>query len=142
VYVVDSFNNRIQKFDNAGDFIAQWGSEGADYGMFNLPMGAAVHESGRLYIADSLNHRVQVFNVSGRPCVLAALLGDDGPQIDRLRNYRDAKLARSARGRTLIDWYYKMSGMLQPLLEAHPSVKNAARKTLLLVFPLIDTIID
>jgi DNA-binding beta-propeller fold protein YncE len=35
VYVVDTLNNRIQKFDSNGNFITAWGSNGTGSGQFN-----------------------------------------------------------------------------------------------------------
>jgi DNA-binding beta-propeller fold protein YncE len=35
VYVADSMNSRIQKFDNNGNFVTSWGSQGSDKGEFN-----------------------------------------------------------------------------------------------------------
>ena len=34
VYVADSSNNRIQKFDSNGTFITKWGSSGSEDGQF------------------------------------------------------------------------------------------------------------
>ncbi|MFH1140070.1 MAG: hypothetical protein V1816_28645, partial [Pseudomonadota bacterium] len=44
VYVADSENHRIQKFDSTGAFLAKWGSEGSGWGdgQFNFPSGVAV----------------------------------------------------------------------------------------------------
>jgi hypothetical protein len=37
VYIADSYNYRIQKFDNAGTFLTKWGSAGAGDGQFDRP---------------------------------------------------------------------------------------------------------
>ena len=37
VYVVDTGNNRVQKFDGNGNFITKWGSTGTADGQFNAP---------------------------------------------------------------------------------------------------------
>jgi DNA-binding beta-propeller fold protein YncE len=65
VYVVDTFNNRVQKFDASGGFLTKWGSFGADDGEFNRPRGIAVDSGGHVYVADSWNSRVQKFSASG-----------------------------------------------------------------------------
>ena len=59
--VVDSGNNRIQKFTPQGDFLYMWGQGGAAGGMFNNPQQIAVTSEGVVFIADSGNHRVQKF---------------------------------------------------------------------------------
>ena len=43
VYVADSGNNRIQKFDAAGNFLRKWGSEGSGDGQFSNPTGVATN---------------------------------------------------------------------------------------------------
>ena len=60
VYVVDSGNNRIQKFDSNGIFITKWSSNGTDDGQF-IPYDIAVDSSGNVYVADTYNHRIQVY---------------------------------------------------------------------------------
>jgi uncharacterized protein (TIGR03663 family) len=83
VYVVDSDNHRVQVFDANGILLRQWGSQCnlaveescADLdgdgpmaygdGQFQEPWGIAVAEDGRIYVADTWNHRVQVFDSDG-----------------------------------------------------------------------------
>src|SRR5882762_1405082 len=49
VYVADTGNHRVQKFDRLGNFITQWGSTGTGDGQFTLPLGAAVDAAGNVY---------------------------------------------------------------------------------------------
>ena len=42
MYVADSYNHRIQKFDSDGNFITKWGSKGTGDGEFNTPHGISV----------------------------------------------------------------------------------------------------
>jgi DNA-binding beta-propeller fold protein YncE len=46
-------------------YAGMFGSLGASNGQFLLPTGVAVDPAGRIYVADSTNHRVQVFNNAG-----------------------------------------------------------------------------
>jgi uncharacterized protein (TIGR03663 family) len=46
--------------------IATWGSYGSGDGQFNYPKGIAVDSQGRIYVADSINHRVQVLDATGK----------------------------------------------------------------------------
>ena len=73
VYVADSRNNRIQKFDASGKPILTWGSFGASLsgqaappGTFNEPWGVAVGPDGSVYVADTWNHRIQKFDADGK----------------------------------------------------------------------------
>jgi len=70
VYVVDSQNNRIQKFDSNGNFLLTWGSAGSGQGQFYFPTGAGtaiigLNSTGNIYVADTANNRVEVFNTNG-----------------------------------------------------------------------------
>ena len=62
LYVADSGNHRVQKFDAEGRFIAQVGSLGDGQGEFNEPWGVAVDSQGNLYVADTWNNRIQKFD--------------------------------------------------------------------------------
>lgn len=48
IYVADSNNHRIQKFDSSGNFLLKWGSFGSSDDQFRDPAGIAVHASGKL----------------------------------------------------------------------------------------------
>jgi tripartite motif-containing protein 71 len=65
VYVVDSANFRVQKFDKSGEFIMQWGSFGTNDGQFYFARGIAVDPAdGAVYVVDMGNHRIQKFDTS------------------------------------------------------------------------------
>ncbi|MCL4458965.1 MAG: TIGR03663 family protein [Chloroflexi bacterium] len=66
IYVVDSRNARIQKFDKQGHFVLMWGSPGGAVGQFNEPWGIAVNQAGNVFVADTWNHRIQKFDGLGR----------------------------------------------------------------------------
>ena len=70
IYVLDTGNNRIQKFYPNGTFIAQWGSAGAGEGQFNRPRSISLYpgsnnDSDLVYVADTGNHRIQKFYSNG-----------------------------------------------------------------------------
>jgi uncharacterized protein (TIGR03663 family) len=66
VYVADSQNNRVQKFDSEGRFISAWGSLGTEPGQFTEPWGIAVDGEDNVYVADTWNHRIQKFTDGGQ----------------------------------------------------------------------------
>jgi len=69
VYVADTNNYRIQKFNSNGDFITGWGGDRIyKAGKFVEPTGVAVDSSGNVYVADkeTLSHlTVQKFTSTG-----------------------------------------------------------------------------
>jgi DNA-binding beta-propeller fold protein YncE len=62
LFVVDNGNNRIQKFDNAGNFIILWGNFGSANSNFHNPTGIACDGKGDVWVVDTNNHRVQKFD--------------------------------------------------------------------------------
>jgi DNA-binding beta-propeller fold protein YncE len=75
VYVADTENNRIQKFDSNGNFITKWGRLGSGDGEFSVPYGVAVDIRGNVYVADSGNNRIQIFDSNGN---FIAKFGSEG----------------------------------------------------------------
>jgi len=65
ILVADTFNHRIQIFDEEGVFKFAVGGRGKEPGEFNFPSGIAADESGAIYVCDTGNHRVQVFDEKG-----------------------------------------------------------------------------
>ncbi len=61
VYVTDTGNHRVEKFDREGNFITQWGGFGKGDGQFNFPYGIAIDARGSVFVVDSCNTRVQQF---------------------------------------------------------------------------------
>ena len=62
VYVADSHNNRIQKFDSSGHYMTQWGGPGSGDGEFMVPNRIAVDSSGNVvYVTDMFSDRIQKF---------------------------------------------------------------------------------
>jgi DNA-binding beta-propeller fold protein YncE len=67
IYVVDSGRNRIVKFSPDGQVLASWGSEGSGDGQFRGNSSVAVDgANNRVYVADPMNSRMQVFDSAGK----------------------------------------------------------------------------
>ena len=64
VYVADTKNDRVQKFDGNGNFILKFGSAGSGNGQFSSPAGIATDMAGNVYVSDGYS-RVQVFDSGG-----------------------------------------------------------------------------
>jgi DNA-binding beta-propeller fold protein YncE len=65
VYVADTFNYRVQKFDSQGNFLAQWGSQGTGDGQFQRPIDVTVDSQGNVYVIDDFRNVIQVFDGKG-----------------------------------------------------------------------------
>jgi len=84
VYVADTGNNRVEKFDPLGHFLAALGRHGGDGtpgksdGEFTAPRGVAVDGQGDLYVADTGNNRIEKFDPSGRFLARWGRAGGDG----------------------------------------------------------------
>jgi DNA-binding beta-propeller fold protein YncE len=61
VYIAETNNARIQKFQPDGVFVSKWGSSGSSYGQYSIPQGIAFDTAGYLYVADTGNCRIQRF---------------------------------------------------------------------------------
>jgi tripartite motif-containing protein 71 len=64
VYVADSGNNRIERFNLEGGEAMEWGSAGSGAGQFTYPRGVAANE-GEVLVADDDNHRIERFDPNG-----------------------------------------------------------------------------
>ena len=64
VFVADTLDNRIERFNLEGGEAVQWGSRGNSPGLFADPRGLAANES-QLVVADDENHRIQRFSPEG-----------------------------------------------------------------------------
>ncbi|MGB0384285.1 MAG: flippase activity-associated protein Agl23 [Ardenticatenaceae bacterium] len=67
IYVTDTGNKRIQKFDSQGTFLAQFGGGGTEPGQFSEPVGITVAPNGTIYVADTWNRRIQSFSPDFSP---------------------------------------------------------------------------
>lgn len=65
VYVADTLNNRIQKFDPNGNFVTMWGKQGYGDGEFYSPLGVAVDSAGFIYVAGGNSAYIQKFDSDG-----------------------------------------------------------------------------
>ena len=67
IYVVDQGRTRIVKFNPDGQVLATWGSSGSSDGQFADHTSVAVDPTtNKVYVADPINRRIQVFDSTGR----------------------------------------------------------------------------
>lgn len=67
IYVADGYaNSSVHKFSPDGKHLFSWGQVGADPGQFNLVHYVSTDAEGHVYVADRENHRIQIFDASGK----------------------------------------------------------------------------
>lgn len=64
VFVADSGNNRIERFNLEGGEVMAWGTKGSGPGQFSYPRGVAANEE-EVLVADDDNHRIEKFSLEG-----------------------------------------------------------------------------
>lgn len=78
-YVSDGYlNTRVVKFSAKGEYEFEWGAKGNQPGEFHLPHGIALDSTGKVYVCDRSNARLQIFDGQGK-----FLAEWKGPQIGR-----------------------------------------------------------
>jgi len=66
IYIVDTHSHRVLIYNkNNGDFLFSFGKNGTSHGDFNYPTHIFIGQDDLLYITDSMNFRVQVFDREG-----------------------------------------------------------------------------
>src|SRR6266508_3376404 len=89
VYVADTWNHRVQKFTKDGKPILMWGQYGQPVpevpeskSFFWGPRGIAVDSKGHVYIADTGNKRIVIFDSDGKYITEFGTAGLDPGQFD------------------------------------------------------------
>jgi len=75
IFVTDSINSKVVKFNEDGEVVGQFGQHGNANGEFNQPEGIAIDATGGIWISDSLNSRLELFDPSG---VFIRTIGKEG----------------------------------------------------------------
>ena len=87
IYVADEGNDRVQVYNSSRQYVRTigGGGTGSDFGHFEGwgPNRLAVDAQNRLYVADSGNNRVQVFDATG--AYLTTVGGSWGPRTGQMR---------------------------------------------------------
>src|SRR5262245_15444861 len=86
LYVADAKKHQVLCYA-AGDgtFVRAIGKRGTDPGEFNFPTNLSIDRSGRLYVTDTLNFRVQIFDGSGAFVSSIGTQGDSPGHLNRAK---------------------------------------------------------
>ena len=66
IYVLDSGNSRIQKYDNAGKYLITIGRSGHGPGELGVPIGFAIGPNGSFIIGESQGRMIKIFDRDGK----------------------------------------------------------------------------
>ena len=66
IYIADSGNSRVQKFDALGNYLFDFGTFGQGDGELRDPNGIAVDAAGNIYVVDASNQTLMRFAPDGR----------------------------------------------------------------------------
>jgi subtilisin family serine protease len=75
VYVCDTMNHRVICYTGAGSERFRFGSVGTADGQFQQPRDLRFGLSDRLYVTDTVNRRLQIFDATGAPTVIPRHIG-------------------------------------------------------------------
>ena len=65
IYLIEWKNNSIVKIDQMEQVLFSFGSQGIGKGQFNMPESISCDTDGNVFVADTLNGRVQSFKITG-----------------------------------------------------------------------------
>lgn len=84
LYAADAGKHQVLCYAiRTGAVVRTIGKRGGEVGEFNYPTNLSVDREGRLYVADTLNFRIQIFDRDGRAVRAFGELGDSPGQLNR-----------------------------------------------------------
>jgi DNA-binding beta-propeller fold protein YncE len=84
-WIADTGNNRIEEFNEKGEFVKTIGSLGTEAGKFTEPKGIAIDSKGNVWVADTANNRLEEFNEKGEYLKTYGALGSGNDQFNTPR---------------------------------------------------------
>jgi hypothetical protein len=63
--VVDYENDRVERFNQQGEYLGEFGEEGSGAGQFNEPTSIATDGNGNVWVADTKNNRIEKLDEEG-----------------------------------------------------------------------------
>lgn len=66
IYVLDGTHGQVKVFNEQGTFSFSFGSKGRGKKQLLNAMGIGIDDEGDVYVADSGNHRIQIFDYTGK----------------------------------------------------------------------------
>lgn len=88
--------------------------------------GEAAHQKAQVQMESFHNQGAQ----DSRCVVASAVYGQDAPETDELRDFRDQSLLPTAAGRAIVKGYYRASPPIADFLTRHPRAAAPVRRAL------------
>jgi len=121
LWVVDENNNRVQKFNEKGEYVTKFGSYGSGNGQLNRPTDLAIDAKGNIWVTDANNNRIEEFNSKGEYVTKFGSLGTGNGQFNGPES-----IAIDAKGNIWIADTY--NGRLQKFNEKGEFIKVVSSK--------------
>jgi len=84
LYVADTVRHQVRCYSTGdGSLVRTIGRRGTEPGAFNYPTNLFVDSRGRLYVTDTLNFRLQIFDAKGKVVGVFGTLGDSPGTLNR-----------------------------------------------------------
>lgn len=157
LYVADLSNNRIEEFNEKGEYVTKFGTKGKGNGEFEFPTGVAANPTtGNIYVTDWSNGRVQEFSATGSYVTQFGTKGTgkgqlSGPEGITINASQDVYVVDSGNNRveewvptitgnenarnTKIVYYGKEANSEYPACGGHPELANLQCQTTLAAQP-------
>ena len=85
LYVGDPGNGRVEEFSVTGNYLTQFGSKGSGSGQFEGFEGIAVNSAGDIYVADTGNSRVEMWEPVQSAPIYTSQFGNTGSEGEKLK---------------------------------------------------------
>ena len=66
IYIVDYLRHTVLVYNLKGQWLYEIGGKGSRAGSFFYPSAVCTDNDGNLYVADTFNHRVQIFSIAAQ----------------------------------------------------------------------------
>jgi YD repeat-containing protein len=81
IWAADSGNNRVEEFNEKGEYVSAFGTAGSGAGQLRVPKGVAIDAKGDIWVSDTGNNRVEEFNEKGEYLKVVGALGTGNGQF-------------------------------------------------------------
>lgn len=78
----ESWKDKVMMYSPEGKFVGEWGTSGDGAGQFVRPMAIEMDRKGRIWVADSCNHRLEAFDREGKHLYSIGEFGSGSGQLN------------------------------------------------------------